>query len=764
MNGKLRGVSTPTFLIILVAGVLLPVLLFAAGALTHFGSRERERLGESTIELARRVTAAVDRELIGLQRTLQVLSISRSLARQDYAEFYQQAMRVKELVGADIIYKEPTGQQLVNTRVPFGAKLPISMPEPDRQALASEKLFISGLFKGATAQRLIVSLYVPVRHDNKLAGLLILAQFPEHFARLLGEQGIPDAWTGAIVDRDGRIIARSREHNRFSGSMATADLLENAVGQEGTWIGRTIEGTAVRAAYVRSSLSGWRVAVGVPETVLEAPLQEYFRWLGGFGAAALLLGLTLALLTGRQLSRAMSSLARAASEIGTTATLATPSSHVREVQAIGAAMSQASARLHTINDTLEQQVRERTCELESANAKLKQEMVDRNRAEQQLRQLQKMEAIGQLTGGMAHDFNNILAVIGGSLELAQKRFDRGEPGAVPRYLGAAQEGVKRATELTQRMLAFSRQQPLSPAALDMNRVVSNMARLLQRTLGEQISIETVLAAGLWAAHVDANQLENALLNIAVNGRDAMPNGGKLTIETANVYLDEEYAARNAGLSPGQYVLVAVTDTGTGMSPEIVAKAFDPFFTTKPVGAGTGMGLSQVYGFVRQSGGHVKIYSEEGKGTTLKVYLPRSNGVLEAKAEPYPQTNADHIKLPPMTVLVVEDNDEVRQFTVDALAEIGCKVLQANGSSEARRILATDETVDVLFTDIVMPGENGRVLAEGALRKRPGLKVLFTTGYSRNAIIHNGVIDPGVHLIAKPFTIAELTRKLAALLG
>jgi signal transduction histidine kinase len=426
--------------------------------------------------------------------------------------------------------------------------------------LLSEKLFISGLFQGATAERLIVSVYVPIRQDNKVSGLLILAQFPEHFARLLEEQGIPEGWTGAIVDNAGRIIARSREHDRFAGSMATPDLLKNSAGQEGNWVGRTVEGTAVRAAYVRSSLSGWRIAVGVPETILEAPLQEYLHWLSIIGAAALVLGLTLALLTGRQLSRAMSSLARAAGTIGMTSALPAPKSAVREVQAIGAAMSQASSRLHTINDTLEQEVRERTSALESANAKLVQEMSDRTRAEQQLRQLQKMEAVGQLTGGLAHDFNNMLAVIGGSLELAQKRIDRGESTAAAGYLAAAQKGVKRAAELTHRMLAFSRQQPLSPAPLDVNRLVSDMARLLHRTLGEQMSIETVLAGGLWPAHVDANQLENALLNIAVNGRDAMPNGGKLTIETANVYLDDEYAARNAGLSPGQYVLVAVTDT------------------------------------------------------------------------------------------------------------------------------------------------------------------------------------------------------------
>jgi signal transduction histidine kinase len=579
---------------------------------------------------------------------------------------------------------------------------------------------------------------------------------------LLDEQGIPEDWTGAIVDNAGKIIARSRQHDRFVGAMASPDFLENATGQQGTWVGHTLEGTAVRAAYVRSALAGWRISVGVPETILEAALWDYLVWLVTIGIATLLLGLTLAMLTGRQLSRAMSSLARAAGEIGMTSKLVTPKSAVRDVQAIGAAMSRASDRLHSVNETLEEQVRERTKELESANAKLVQEMSDRTRAEQQLRQLQKMEAVGQLTGGLAHDFNNMLAVIGGSLELAQKRMDRGEPAAAARYLAPAQEGVKRAAELTQRMLAFSRQQPLSPAASDVNRLVSDMARLLQRTLGEQISIETVLAGGLWPAHVDANQLENALLNIAVNGRDAMPNGGKLTIETANVYLDDEYAARNAGLSHGQYVLVAVTDTGIGMSAETAAKAFDPFFTTKPVGMGTGMGLSQVYGFVRQSGGHVKIYSEEGVGTTLKVYLPRSSEIPETRTAPVRQTAADQIKLPPMTVLVVEDNDEVRQYTVDALAEIGCKVLQANGGPEAREILATNAIVDVLFTDIVMPGENGRVLADAALLIRPGLKVLFTTGYSRNAVIHNGVVDAGVHLIAKPFTIAELTRRLSAL--
>ncbi len=384
-----------------------------------------------------------------------------------------------------------------------------------------------------------------------------------------------------------------------------------------------------------------------------------------------------------------------------------------------------------------------------------------HQAEAALRQSQKMEAVGQLTGGIAHDFNNMLAVVIGSLELLARRIDSADTRA-QRYVESATEGARRAALLTQRLLAFARQQPLRPESIDVNKLVSGMSDLLRHSLGAETRLETVLAGGLWRSRADPNQLENVILNLAVNARDAMPDGGRLTIETQNAHLDARYVASHLGIAAGQYVLIAVTDTGMGMREEVIAKAFEPFFTTKPVGKGTGLGLSQVYGFIKQSGGHVKIYSEPGHGTTVKIYLPRQ------AAHPLECHGNDILQALPRgeereVVLVVEDEPAVRELSVEVLSELGYRVLEANGADAALRLIDAHPDIALLFTDIVMPEVNGRKLANEARRRRQNLKVLFTTGYTRNAVVHNGVLDADVELIGKPFTIEELANKVRAVL-
>jgi CheY-like chemotaxis protein len=368
--------------------------------------------------------------------------------------------------------------------------------------------------------------------------------------------------------------------------------------------------------------------------------------------------------------------------------------------------------------------------------------------------------VGQLTGGIAHDFNNMLAVTIGGINLARRKLGNGETD-VERFLDGAVEGAQRAATLTQRLLAFSRQQPLSPEVLNVNKMISGMSELLDRALGETIKLEAVLAAGLWQVRADAAQLESAVLNLAVNARDAMPNGGRLTIETVNASIDEKYA-HSYSLAPGQFVQIAVTDTGEGMPPDVVSKAFDPFFTTKSVGKGTGLGLSQVYGYVRQSGGHVKIYSEPDVGTTVKIYLPRYRGgeaAVVATAEPTRAAGGKYSEL----ILVVEDDERVRAMSAETLRELGYSVIEAGGAQEAIRIIEGGARPDLLFTDVVMPEMSGRELAKVLLRSRPDMKVLFTTGYTRNAIVHNGVLDPGTHLLSKPFNIEDLAAKVRSLL-
>ncbi|HVW52636.1 MAG TPA: PAS domain S-box protein [Trinickia sp.] len=400
-------------------------------------------------------------------------------------------------------------------------------------------------------------------------------------------------------------------------------------------------------------------------------------------------------------------------------------------------------------------------------AKVTRDLTEKRNIEAQLRQSQKMEAIGQLTGGIAHDFNNLLQVVIGSLEGLQRRAGNllltPQGADMQRFIDNALRGADRAANLTRRLLAFSRRQTLDAKPTDVGKLVAGMSDLLRRTLGEGISIHAVNASDLWRVSVDANQLESALLNLAVNARDAMPSGGKLTIETANCRLDQAYTARFEGLEPGQFVMIAVSDTGMGMSREIIERAFEPFFTTKEVGHGTGLGLSQVYGFVKQSGGHVRVYSEVNEGTTVKLYLPRlASDVAEherVEHRPAPQSRGGE------TILVVEDDENVRTATNDMLAELGYRVVMAADGASALLLIGEHPEIKLLFTDVGLPGGmNGRQLADAARATRPDLPVLFTTGYARNAIVHQGRLDPGIHLLSKPFTFAELADKLALMLA
>ncbi len=408
--------------------------------------------------------------------------------------------------------------------------------------------------------------------------------------------------------------------------------------------------------------------------------------------------------------------------------------------------------LRQANELLEQRVAE--------------EVARRAQAEDSLRQAQKMEAIGHLTGGVAHDFNNLLTVIGGGVETLQRLLAASPPAGddtkIKRALSMIAQGAERAATLTHRLLAFARRQTLDPKPVDANKLVAGMSELLRRTLGESVALETVLAGGLWRTIADANQLENALLNLAVNARDAMPDGGRLTIETANTHLDYAYAAENEDVSAGQYVMIAVSDTGIGMDRDTLGRVFEPFFTTKDVGQGTGLGLSQVYGFIKQSNGHVKLYSEPGQGTAVKLYLPRLTAdrpdVVVEEARAVVEAGRGE------TILVVEDEAAVREHTVNSLKELGYQVLSAGDGAGALRVLARNRGIDLLFTDIGLPGGmTGRQLAEAARARRPDLKVVYTTGYARNAIVHGGLLEPGQELLPKPFSYAALASKIRAML-
>jgi PAS domain S-box-containing protein len=411
----------------------------------------------------------------------------------------------------------------------------------------------------------------------------------------------------------------------------------------------------------------------------------------------------------------------------------------------------AEDELRRYQEHLEELVRERTQALEQSEA-------ERRQTEIALRQAQKMEAVGKLTGGVAHDFNNLLQVIGGNLQLLQREVVGSERGQ--RRLQTAVGAVDRGAKLAAQLLAFARRQPLEPAVINLGRLVRGMDDLLRRSLGEDIEIETVIAGGLWNTFVDANQLENVILNLAINARDAMASNGRLTIEASNAMLDDHYAQLHQEVVPGQYVLLAISDTGCGMPPEVIERAFEPFFTTKPEGRGTGLGLSMVYGFVKQTGGHVKIYSEVGQGTTLKIYLPRS---FQAETSPV-EVLEGPIEGGSETILVVEDDVEVRTTAVEMLSELGYRVLKAADGQSALAIIQSGVPVDLLFTDVVMPGPvRSPDLARQAKALLPELEVLFTSGYTENAIVHGGRLDPGVNLLGKPYRREDLARKIRMLM-
>jgi nitrogen-specific signal transduction histidine kinase len=387
------------------------------------------------------------------------------------------------------------------------------------------------------------------------------------------------------------------------------------------------------------------------------------------------------------------------------------------------------------------------------------DLTDKIVADEHLRQAQKMETIGQLTGGIAHDFNNILTVITGTIEILEEGVAEDESlAAIARMID---EAALRGAELTQRLLAFARRQPLQPRNTDINTLIVDTAKLLRPTLGEHVEIESALEDDAWPALVDPSQLSNALINLAVNARDAMPVGGKLVLETGNVRLDEAYTSTYDDVAPGPYVMIAVSDTGHGIPAAIRDKVFEPFFTTKGVGKGTGLGLSMVYGFVKQSNGHIKIYSEEGHGTTIKIYLPRAGEQAgEAAAEA-----AVALEGGSETILVVEDDPLVRSYVATQLNGLGYTTLTAANAAEALEYIDGVKDFDLLFTDVIMPGSlNGRQLADEAVRRRPGLKVLYTSGYTENAIVHHGRLDPGVLLLAKPYRKSDLARMVRIALG
>jgi len=883
------------YLLLIVFALIVPGLLFCAALMLRLQSAEHARSLQGAQAAALRTADALDREVTNIRAVLRVLAASPALAARDMPAFDRQARAVGETMGQNIVLTDAAGQQHVNTRTPPGTPLPRSNAMDGlRRAVDTGQPVLSDLFRGAVAQAPAVAVLMPVMEDGRAAWVLSTSMQPRALARLLEAQALPPGWGASIIDGHDLIVARSVEHDRFVGQRVTADLVASMQGEQGTWIGTAADGTEVLAAYARAGGTGWRVVVGVPLAIVEAPFRATLLSYAAAGAGTLALALLLAWRLAHRISAPLRGLAQAGMQAGThpapavasgiqevdalAKTLAaTQSGLVARADALAAERARLAAIIDTVPvglviaaptgeilsgnaqvermfrhpvlmsrsdqdygewaafhadgrqvqageyplsrvlhgadraeltchyqrgdgtrfwvnlvaapirdadgagvaggvvaildidevvrareakglfaETLQQEVAARTAELVQANQRLRDEMDGRAAAEGQLRQAQKMEAVGRLTGGIAHDFNNLLTIVVGSLDLLGRRV---EDARQRRLVDNAMEGATRAATLTARLLAFSRQQPLQPQAVDPNQLVSGMEELLQRTLGEAITVRMALAAGAWPVHADPNQLENALLNLAVNARDAMmaaADGGVLTVATANRVV----AAGELGqdVPAGEYAEVMVRDTGTGMPPEVAAQVFEPFYTTKPQGQGTGLGLSQVHGFVKQSGGHVAVETAPGQGTAIRMLLPRLLGGAAAAAPP-PAPALAPPRADGEVVLVVEDEAGVRRFTVEALQELGYAVVEAGTAADGLRRLAAHPEAVLLFTDVVLPDRSGRVLAAEARRLRPGLPVLFTTGYARDG----AGVAAGPDLIGKPFTVAALGEKLRAVL-
>ena len=751
MAGRSYGIRTVLFAI--VAASIVPALAFSAYLLWRFGESERARAALFLQSQAQGVAGDIDAEFTRTLALLEALAAVPAM-RSGVPRRIETSMRdVTESTGRRLILATADGGVLFDTR-PTGGLAPPIPPE-----VFHGKPGISDVAARGGVPLAVVA--VPVEAAGaRLA--LATALTVEDFLRVIQASGTPADWIVSIVDRNGIHLARSHRANEFAGRPLVAALTERIrKGEYGPVETVSLEGIPLISTVTPATASGWHAALGLPRSVLEEPARANMQQLALAGLVLAGLTAVAVLLLGRRFDGAFRALMGAARDLGAGRPVAPPAVRIKEMHSIGEEIATASQRLAQRAAEVEEARRDLERKVEERTSELVAEMKRREASERQMQQIQKIDSVGRLTGGIAHDFNNMLAIVLGSLELAEKRLARGDAG-IARYLENAQAGAQRAAALTRRLLAFSRQQALEPQVVDCNRLVSETSELLRRTIPENIAIETVLAGGLWRTHIDPGQLENALVNLASNARDAMPDGGRMTIETANAHIDDAYAALHPDARPGQYVLIAVTDTGGGMDPSILERAFEPFVTTKPVGQGTGLGLSQVHGFIRQSGGHVRLYSEPGHGVSVKLYLPRWYGADEpASAGP----TAAAPERPPADelILVVEDEANVRLTTVEMLETLGYRVQSAASGEEALELLPKLDELALLMTDIVMPGINGRQLAERATATRPGLKVLFTTGYTRNAVVHNGIVDPGVQLIAKPFTLDALSQKVAQLL-
>jgi signal transduction histidine kinase len=732
-------------LLLLVFACVVPLLAFSLGS-QYLQYREAvAATGQQTLDLVRSMSLVVEQELQARMVALEVLALSPTLRRNDIAAFRTEAEAViqQQFPGSNLVLLKADGQQLMNTLLPPGAALPVRPNmEASSQVFATGLPVVSNFYIGAIGPRPVVAIDVPVKRDDGSV-VYVLSTNPrlEDFAKIIRRQRLPQSWVASVFDRRGVNVARTPHPERFIGQQAGPALLSRMLAErEGILENTSRDGIELVSAFSHSARFGWAVAMGVPRAELFAPaLAAAMRTLA-VGSVLLVVGLALALLVARQITGPIAALRRLAAAGDADAVLGAAPTGLREAdEVVGALRAAEESRRRSEHDK------------EQARAAL-------HESEEKLRQSQKMEAVGQLTGGLAHDFNNLLLVIIGNLD--QLLDTRKNDAAVRELAHPAQEAAQRGADLTRSLLAFARRQPLRPRRIAVNDLVSGIAKLLSRTLGERIEVSLDLSDEVWPVVVDPAQLEAALTNLATNARDAMPRGGRLTIVTANRHLDDDYGSQYAEVAAGDYAMIEVSDTGTGMTRDVVAQIFDPFFTTKGRGEGTGLGLSMVFGFMKQSGGHVNVYSEPGVGTTFRLYLPRDQQLADHDPRPAADTIAPGGG---QMVLVVEDNPALRRVVVLQLTTLGYRVQETDSAAAALAILEGGARVDLLFADVVMPGKlDGYDLARIVLDRWPSIKVVLTSGFPGTSIDRDPVAK--VPLLNKPYRRDDLARVLRSALS
>jgi len=722
-------------LLLLVLAALIPALLVSALGVAYIYREEQEFSRESVIEASRALALAFERDMERRVSVLRTLSFAPTLRSGELQRFYSFAAAVGKETGGAIILSDLEGRQLANTRLPFGGALPPMLPieRAARARLGNEVTIVSELYlppAGLGPQSFAVQ--YPVRTDGKVVAFLTMASFAAEIQQLLGAQRLPAGWTATVVDGRGVVVARSLDHEKYAGQPVRDELRANLSARaEGFYQGTTLGGVPATAFFSRVPGTEWSVLIGVPQAALSGPSMRAAALMAALSLLVLAVSLAAAWLVARRIARPVESLRAAAHALGAGQPLQVRATGTDELDAVADAMRTASERMRSATAELERRVAEAVASYEQS--------------QRALMQAQKLEALGRLTGGIAHDFNNVLQTLTAGLETLKLRASEEQRAMVLR----CQRAVGRGTELARQLMAFGRVQELRAQTIETAARLGEARHLFAGALPANMRLDYDLEPQLWPVLVDPSQLELALLNLVINARDAMPAGGEVTLRARN-----EVVAARADLEPGEYVVLEVSDSGQGMSEEVMARALDPFYTTKGVGKGSGMGLPQAYGFARQNGGTLALESRRGEGTTVRIYLPRSPDQLvdDTSAGPLSARPAGHGR-----VLLVEDDDEVRDTVSVALRAAGFSIRTARTADEALSRLQAGERYDAVFTDVVMPGAlSGVELAEEIRRRHPRIGVVVATGYSDRP-----VRIEGVRALPKPYDMQQAVDALNA---